>query len=280
MTARIIFSLVLVLKLAAFSLRADSTNLTIGYVTGDFAAAKAAGFDYAEVRIREFMKLSDKEFTRFAADSRSHGLPLATGNVFLPPDLKVVGPDVKMDAVTNYFIKALDRCQTLGVKKIVWGSGESRRAPEGFSKEQAFDQLVALAKFLAPEAKQRDILVVVEPVRKAESNTINTAAEGLRWVEAVNHPNFQLLVDFFHLTGENEDAAILVKAGAHLRHIHMANPKGRVFPLNAEEFNYGPFFNALKQIGYHGTITIEAKTDALADEGPRAIRFLHAAMGN
>lgn len=278
MNTRFVFLLAVILPLATLSTRADSTNLTIGYATSDFAAAKAAGFDYAEVRIRDFMKYPDAVFAQFAASSRSNGLPLTTGNLFLPPELKVVGPGVKMNAVTNYFIKALDRCHALGVTKIVWGSGESRRAPEGYSREQAFDQLVALAKFLAPEAKKRGIVVVVEPVRKAESNTINTAAEGLRWVEAVNHPNFELLVDIFHLTEENEDAAILVKAGAHLQHIHMANPKGRVFPLSAEEFDYAPFFGALKKIGYHGTITIEAKTEKLSDEGPKAIKFLRAAL--
>lgn len=269
--------LLLALLEFAPAVRAQFTNLAVGYVTHDFAAAKAAGFDYAEIRVREIMKLSDDEFTKFAADSRRAGLPLLTGNVFLPPELKVVGTNVDMAAVTNYFAKALDRCETLGVKKIVWGSGESRRAPEKFSKAAAFAQLVSLAKILAPLAKPHDIVVVVEPVRQAESNLINTDAEGLRWVEAVDHPNFQLLVDIFHLTAEHEDPAILVKAGAHLQHVHMANPLGRTFPPGTNGFDYAPFFRALKTIGYHGTITIEAKAENFTNDAPVAIKFLRAA---
>jgi len=258
--------------------RADTTNLAIGFCTTNLAAAKAAGFDFAEVRIREFVRLSDDEFASFAAGCRSNGLPTTTAYWFLPSDLKVVGPEVHLEAVTNYFQKALERCQQLGVKIIVWGSGEARRRPEDFPADQAFAQLVALGKWLAPEAQKRGITIVAEPLRKAESNTINSAAEGLQWVEAVNHPNFQLLVDLYHMTEENESAAIIVKAGPHIRHVHIANPKGRVFPLNAGEFDYTPFFKALNRIGYHGTISIEAKTGDVAKDGPVAMQFIRTAF--
>jgi sugar phosphate isomerase/epimerase len=264
-------------SLAIFRARAGTTNLPIGFCTDDFAAAKAAGFDFAEVRIREFVKLSDEEFSNFAAHCKATGLPTLTSYWFLPPDLKVVGPDVQTNEVMNYLQKALDRCQALGVKIIVWGSGDARRAPDGFSREEAFQQLVALGKRIAPEAQKRGILIVAEPLRKAESNTINSAAEGLKWVEAVNHPNFQLLVDIYHMTEEGEDAAIIVRAGSHIRHVHMSNPRGRIFPLRADEFDYQPFFQALNKISYQGTISIEASTDHLNEEGSKAMEFIRNA---
>src|ERR1017187_505811 len=267
-------------SLAIFRARAGTTNLPIGFCTDDFAAAKAAGFDFAEVRIREFVKISDAEFAKFAANCKATGLPTLTSYWFLPTDLKVVGPDVQTNEVMKYLQKAFDRCQALGVKIIVWGSGDSRRAPEGFSREEAFQQLVALGKRIAPEAQKRGIIIVAEPLRKAESNTINSAAEGLKWVEAVGHPNFQLLVDIYHMTEEGEDAAIIVRAGSHIRHVHMSNPRGRVFPLRAEEFDYQPFFGALNKIGYQGTISIEAKTDQLNEEGPKAVEFIRAAYAD
>ena len=277
MKPRFLSACVLVLNSIVFSARADDTNLAIGFATADFAAAKAAGFDFAEARIREFVKLSDNDFAKYAADCRTNGLPLTTAYWLLPNDLKVVGPDVKMDEVTNYFEKALDRCQKLGVRFIVWGSGPSRQVPDGFSRDKAFDQLVALGKFLAPEAQRRGMIICAEPLRKAECNIINSATEGLQWVEAVNHPNFQLLVDIYHMTEENEDMAIIVKAGPHIAHVHMSNPKGRVLPLSADEFDYMPYFKALNRIGYHGTMTIETTKVNLAQDGPKAIKFIHAA---
>ena len=270
------FALVAAVSLSTFSARADGTNLTIGYCTGDLAAAKAAGFDYAEIRIREFARLSEEDFAKFAARYQAAGLPTTTAHWFFPAEMKVVGPDVHTNEVMSYLQMAFARCQKLGVKIVVWGSGDSRRAPEGFSRDEAFQQLVALAKRITPDAQKHGLVIVAEPLRKAESNTINSAAEALQWVEAVNDPNFELLVDIYHMAEENEDPAIILKTGSHLKHVHMSNPVGRVFPLRTEEYDYAPFFKALNQVGYRGLISIEAKTDNLAKDGPQAIAFLRA----
>ncbi|MBC8097731.1 MAG: sugar phosphate isomerase/epimerase [Akkermansiaceae bacterium] len=249
----------------------------IGYCTVDPKAAKAAGFEFAEVRIREFVKLSDADFAKYLADYRAADLPALTGFWFLPNEQKVVGPNVSTNEVEAYLEKAFDRCQQMGVKFIAWGSGGARQMPEGFSPDEAFQQLVGFAQRMAPRAEKRGIMILAEPLRKKESNTINSAAEALKWVEAVNHPNFQMLVDIYHMNEENEDASIIVKAGPHIRHVHMSNPIGRVFPLRAGEFDYRPFFKALSQINYRGPIAIEAKTENLSEEGPKAMAFIRSA---
>ena len=77
-------------------------------------------------------------------------------------------------------------------------------------------------------------------------------------VNAVNDPNFQLMIDFYHLASEREDPAIVLTAREHLRHLHMANPQGRVFPLAWDEYDYAPFFASLRRIGYDKRISIEA----------------------
>ena len=278
MNLRLAFIFALALAFNFSPANAAATNLLVGFCTADFAAAKAAGFDFAEVRIREFVKLSDADFAKFTARCRTNDLPLLTGYWLFPTDMKVVGPIVHMDEVTNYLEKAFTRCEKLGVKTIVFGSGSARQCPDGFSKEKAFEQLVALGKFMAVAAQKHGLLIVAEPLRRAEANTINSVTEGLAWVEAVNHPNFELLVDIYHMTEENEDAAIIVKAGAHIRHVHLANPRGRVLPLSAAEFDYTPFFRALNQIGYHGTISIETKAVNLEADGAKAIQFTRTAF--
>ena len=250
----------------------------IGLCTGDPAAAKAAGFDFAEVRVRELMKLSDEDFEKALERFHAAGLPVPAAHWFFPADLKVVGPTVRTNEIMDYTRKALARCEKLGIKFVIWGSGDSRRAPEGFSRETAFDQLIALAKLIAPEAQKYGITLVAEPLREAESNTINSLAEALRWVEAVNHPNFQLQVDLYHLTEQREDVIDIVRAGEHLRFVHVSNPRGRVFPLHAEEFDYQPFFAALRQIGYHGMISVEASSERPNEEGPQAVKFIRAAF--
>jgi len=97
-------------------------------------------------------------------------------------------------------------------------------------------------------------------------------------VNAIDDPNFQLMVDFYHLASEKEDPAIIVRAGEHIRHLHMANPTGRVFPRRWEEYDYAPFFAALRKIRYDQRISVEASTRDLPADAPQAIALLHRAF--
>jgi D-psicose/D-tagatose/L-ribulose 3-epimerase len=193
--------------------------------------------------------------------------------------MKVVGPSVDQAANLAYAKKAFERMEKFGVQIIVFGSGGARKVPDGFSKEEAFNQLVAFAKQIAPEAQAHGITLAVEPLKSQETNIINTAAEGLAWVKAVNHPNFQLMVDFYHLASEKEDPKILVEARDHIKHFHIANPNKRVFPMSAAEYDYSGFFENLKKMGYEGRISVEASTKNFAEEGPRALAFLRQQLG-
>ena len=83
---------------------------------------------------------------------------------------------------------------------------------------------------------------------------------------------------FYHLASEQEDPKIMVEAKDHLRHLHMANPQGRVFPLTWEEFDYAPFFATLRAIGYTGRMSIEASSPDLPAQAPQSIALLRKAF--
>ena len=258
----------------------QSGRVQVGYCTSykNAAAAKAAGFDYIEVGTSELVALSDTDFDVAAAQLHGVGLPVPTANLFLPGSLKVTGPDVNAEQQLAYVRTAFARLARLGTETVVFGSGGSRRVPDGFSRDTAFQQLVDFGKRIAPEARTHGIVVAIEPLRRQESNIINTASEGLALVEAVNDPNFQLMIDFFHLASEQESPEIVVKAGSRLRHLHMANPNGRVFPLVWSEFDYAPFFATLRTVGYGRRISVEATTANLSIDAPRAIDLLRHAF--
>lgn len=252
----------------------------VGYCTPlkNLAAAKSAGFDYAELATTEVAGLSDADFERAARDVAAIGLPTPVANLFLPASVKVTGPAVDLEQQAAYVTRAFDRLSRLGVRLVVFGSGGARRVPDGFPRAEAFRQLVDFGRRVAPMARSRGVTVAVEPLRREETNIVNTAADGLELVEAVADPGFQLMVDFYHLASEHEDPGIIVRARAHLRHVHMANPNGRVFPLAAGEFDYEPFFAALRRIGYDQRISVEASTTDLQSDAPRAIALLRRAF--
>lgn len=259
---------------------AQNRPVQVGYTIPlkSLEATKAAGFDYAELNTTEIAGLSDAEFEQTAARIRQVGLPIPAVYLFIPATLKVTGPDIDRDAQMAYVKKAFARLQRLGTEVVTFGSGPARRFPDGFPKDRAFQQLVEFGKRVSPEARARGITIAVEPQRPEETNIINSAAEGLALVNSIDDPNFQLMVDFYHLASVKEDAAIIVRAAGHIRHLHMANPEGRVFPRKWEEFNYATFFAALKAIGYDKRISLEASTPDLSADAPTAIAFLRRAF--
>ena len=253
----------------------------VGYCASlaEIDAVKSAGFDYIELRTSEIAALSDADYEKLADKLKQIKLPVPVTYLFIPADIKLTGPQVNKDQEMDYVRKALDRVSKLGTSTVVFGSGSARRYPDGFSKEEAFRQLVDFCKRLGPEARKRGITIAIEPLRKEESNIINSLAEGLLLVKAVNDSNIQLNVDYYHLAMEKEDPAVILEAKKYVRHVHTANPQGRVFPLKWEEYNYGPFYQSLRKIGYDKEISIEAQTKDFQHEAPQAIAFVRRALG-
>jgi len=233
-----------------------------------------------EVRTTEVAALSDADFEKLVLRLRELALPVLAAYQFLPADIKLTGPNVDKVRQTEYLRRAFDRVSRLGARVMVFGSSGARQVPDVFSRTEAFGQLVDFGKRAGAEARSRNITIAIEPQRRVESNIINNVGEALAWVEAVNDPNVELMIDYYHFSVEKEDAAVIPKVKAHLRHLHMANPNQRVMPLNWDEYDYAPFFAALRGIGYDRLIGLEASTNDLKADGPKTIALLRHAMGD
>ena len=282
MTHRLVTPAMVALLGMVFLAHAQSQDhrVQVGWCTGlkGMDAAKAAGFDYLELGTSEIAALSDADFEAALTRVKAAGLPVPVTNLFLPATLKVTGPEINREEQMRYVRTAFARLARFGTGIVVFGSGGARRVPDGFSHQQALKQLVDFGRRIAPEARTHNITIAIEPLRKQETNIINSAAEGLALVKAIDHPNFQLMIDFYHLASEREDPAIVLEARDHIRHLHVANPQGRVFPVAWEEFDYAPFFANLRKIGYDKRISVEASTKDFPVEAPKAIALLRKAF--
>jgi len=242
------------------------------------SAVKGAGFDYVELSTAEIVALSDADFAELQHQVKQSGFPVYATDVFIPATIKLTGPDIDKDQQMAYVRKALDRVAALNAHIIVLGSGAARRVPDGFSHDAAFDQLVDFLRRIAPEARARNIVVTVEPQSQEESNIINSVAEGVKLIKAVNDPNIQLVLDIYYLDKTHEDPSAIVAAKDYVRHFHFSNPTGRVFPARWDEYNYAPFFAALREMNYTGGISIDAHTTNFANDAPQTVAFLRDAL--
>ncbi|MFR8126029.1 MAG: TIM barrel protein [Acutalibacter sp.] len=76
---------------------------------------------------------------------------------------------------------------------------------------------------IAPAAAAHGITCCVEPLNRKETNILTTSGECFRLVEAVNHPNLQLLVDLYHFDLEGESLSALEGYRGRLGHCHIAS---------------------------------------------------------
>ncbi|MGD0840782.1 MAG: sugar phosphate isomerase/epimerase family protein [Candidatus Acidiferrales bacterium] len=242
------------------------------------SAIKGAGFDYAELSTTEIVALSDADFAQLQNEVKQGGFPVLATYTFVPATIKLTGPNVDKDAQMAYARKAMDRIAALNAHIVFLGSGAARQVPEGFSHDAAFDQLVDFLKRIAPEARARNIVVCFEPQSPEESNIIDSVADGVKLVRAVNDPNIELGLDIYYLEKTHEDFAAVVAAKDYIRHFHFSNPNGRIYPKDWNEYDYAPFFAALRQIGYDGGISIDAHTSNFADDAPQSVAFLRDAL--
>jgi D-psicose/D-tagatose/L-ribulose 3-epimerase len=259
--------MLLSLSAAALPVFAKTGNVEIGVCGSieNFEKAEKYGFDYYEPAVAAVAALSDQDFSNFSKRVLASRLRCKRFNSFIRT-LLVVGPKVDKDALTAYMNSALDRCRELGASIIVWGSAGSRNVPEGYSRDQAWEQMKTFLHYAGDIAGSRNLIVAIEPLRKQESNIINTGAEALRLVHEVNHPHVKMIIDYYHLRVEKEDPDILRQGREHIVHLHFANPTGRRWPHSEDEDPvYRRFFETVKQVDYRGGLSIEGQGTFEAD---------------
>ncbi len=239
-------------------------------------AVKAAGWDYVEENVQTLLQgtVTDDQWNHEQA-ARSAGLPIPAANCLVPAHLRITGPDARLSTLQQYMATVIERAAKLGVKTLVFGSGGARNVPDGFDREVAAEQIVAFATASAGLAAPKNITIVAEPLNRGECNIINTVAEAMHYVKAVGHPNFQCLVDTYHLWLENEPLENLAEAMPSIRHVHLADKDGRVAPGLSGKADYRPFFKVLKQGGYTGPISFEGNAIPDFDKtAPKVLEFV------
>lgn len=252
--------------------------MKIGFCAGVDQAAevKAWGYDYIELPLAPLCQLSENDFTEARRKLEESGLPCLAVNVFLPKTLPVVGPNVDDKACAQYARTAIERASLLGARVIVFGSGNSRNIPAGFSGYRALEQIKTFAALSAKTAAKKSIRIVLEPLNTTESNVINRVSEALLMALAVDEPNFAALADTYHMLIENENFSVMEKAGPMLQHVHVSTLLGRKIPLQHDGLLLENLFSTLKKIDYSGNVSIEAgfRSDQAAEakEASRLMR--------
>jgi sugar phosphate isomerase/epimerase len=259
------------------------SELGVCAALGDAAALKAAGADYLEEGVQRFLVPAEPDdvFRPKLAEAGLSPLPVRACNSFLPGSLKSVGPDAAAgrDALLRFARTAFRRAHAAGVRVIVFGSGGSRAVPEGFDRSAAEAQFLDLCRTLADPAAACGVTLALEPLNRGEVNFVNSVAEGMELVRAVDKPAFRLLADLYHMMREDEGPEILEKAGDFLVHCHVAERENRT-PPGVKGDDFRPYLRALRRAGYGGRMSIECRWEDLAAQAGPALAALRRQIGD
>ena len=168
---------------------------------------------------------------------------------------------------SDYLLELVECCGELGGTRMIFGSPYQRNIEEGQSYQEAFDRAQAVFEPLLPKLEEYGIVFCLEQLSSQETNFFQTAAQTVDMIEALDHPNFQLLLDTKAMIDEPLGRAGTIKKYAkYLKHYHAndANLQGPGFG----DVDFAPIFEALKEIDFQDYVSVEVFDFEI---GPEAI---------
>jgi D-psicose/D-tagatose/L-ribulose 3-epimerase len=175
-----------------------------------------------------------------------------------PAGLHLTAPDAATRRKSwEYFARLIDLARDLTDRPLmILGSSKQRAAIDGATPQEAIARLIEGLHSLAPHAAKQDVTILVEPLAPQLCNVINTLAEAMEVVRAVNSPAVQTMFDCHNTAAEKEPLdALIRKYLPHLRHVHLNEMDGR--RPGSGDFPFEVLLRALKSNGYHGFVSVE-----------------------
>ncbi|MBT3393566.1 MAG: sugar phosphate isomerase/epimerase [Waddliaceae bacterium] len=237
---------------------------------------KHSGFDYVELGIPWINDIS-QEYTSEDVFSLVKEKNMTVGSFcsLMPATLKVVGPNTDKIKIREYLENVFLNCSKIGGDVIVFGSGDSRNVPEGYSYENAEQDILNFLNTAAEiiERNKYDLKLVIESLNTEECNYINTLEEAYNIACKVDATSIGIVIDTFHAYRQKRNVIeeipdIIDK----VLHLHLAQPEDRRWPGSLQQedsFDFIEFFGALKDNGYNGNATVECNFDNMQEQiGP------------
>lgn len=161
------------------------------------------------------------------------------------------------EETANYLVELVRFTSDIGGKVIVFGSPANRSNPSYVA--DGWDWVQEVFTHAAREATDRGVTICIEPLRKVQTNFINTADQAVTFVRRFNEPSMKIILDCLAMTEEDEPHEQVIRAHAGwLAHFHLndINEQGPGMAENTP-IDFPAILRALKDIRYDGYMSVE-----------------------
>ena len=242
-------------------------------------AVLETGFDFTECGGGMLTGLTEVQRENLLNENARSSLKILAVNSLFPYTYRLADPNSDMEAYVDYAAKLFDIMRDLGAQYAVFGSGAARTIhADTYSYDEGMETLTRFVSSVGAEAAKRGITVVIEPLRKAETNVFVTVPESGDYVRKLNHSGVKLLYDAFHMAEEGTDVSCVCEYADLLRHCHIAEAPKRTRPgaEDSADLSYNRNFAAeLIRSGYSGGVSVECGFTDFVKEIRLAHTYLH-----
>jgi sugar phosphate isomerase/epimerase len=182
----------------------------------------------------------------------------------------------------DYLAELARAAADLGGDILVLGSPLQRNIPEGHTREQAEGFAADTLSRCLRALEQGRVYLCLEPLTPAETNFMNTAADGVSLVCRLGHPFVKLHLDVKAMSAEAAPTPDVIRANReYMHHFHANDPNRRGPGFGDTDFK--PIFKALRDVNYTGWVSVEVfdyspDPDTIARESIRYMRECDAAV--
>jgi sugar phosphate isomerase/epimerase len=205
--------------------------------------------------------ISDRDRQRMRKEVEAEGMQIVGLHWLLAKTegLQINHPDREVrERTTQYMLAEVDLCADLGGEVLILGSPQQRAIQPGFSRDEAWANMVDIMHRLGERSEERGVFFCIEALPNPGCEYIITIDMCAALVKAVDHPGFQMMVDCKQLaTNDARPIPLQIKTVAPLiKHVHVNDPN-KLGP-GMGDTDFAPILQTLREIGYNRWCSVEA----------------------
>jgi D-psicose/D-tagatose/L-ribulose 3-epimerase len=229
-----------------------------------FPKIQRMGFDFVEIPAEEPARIDGPTVRRALHD---HGLTAVVCGAFGPGrDLTHDNPAVQADGL-EYIARCLDLCNQVGSTALagpMYAATGKRRMLPAAQRQVEWQRAVDNVRRASELAGAHGVRLAIEPLNRFETDLVNTAADVMALIKAVDHPAAGVMLDSFHMGIEERDMdAALRLVGDRLVHVQVSD-NYRGTPGHGQ-LRWDRFKSGIEAAGYRGGIAIESFTPEIKE---------------
>ena len=212
------------------------------------------GFDHVVVPLRRFEDIDPPFIAKAFAEA---GItPVNAAGQTPDADVSSTDPEVRKRGLER-LRHAVKLARDMGSKHVGGVLYSALRKFEHAATQEHFRYSAAGIALIGEEARAAGVRIALEIVNRYETNLLNTVAQGLEFLAAVDCDNVHLHLDTFHMNIEEADLLAAIRAAMpHLAYFELdQNHRGMMRP---GLIDFAPLLGEVERLGFAGIVGVEA----------------------